>query len=112
MADKYTEKDDRSSTRRGSDEQVERRKESHDPFNVEAVAPNRLNAVFENPLADIPREQLMVDVTQFCEHFGLMEYIDAFKKGALVSQNPNNTQNLNELSDEDKLILENEYAHK
>lgn len=76
------------------------------------VHAGKLNAVFENPLADVPKDKLMSDVTEFCEKFNLMEYLESFKKGALVSQNPKAAMELQELNDDDKEALEREHTHK
>jgi hypothetical protein len=71
-----------------------------------------LNVVFENPLADVPREQLMQNVEQFCQKFDLMDHIESFRKGALISQNPAGAQDLTELTDEDKVTILKEHTHK
>jgi hypothetical protein len=73
---------------------------------------SKMNAIFENPLANVSREKLMEDVENFCRLYGLEDHLEAFKKGALVSQNPAAAQNLNELSDEDKAVLMREHTHK
>lgn len=83
-----------------------------DPFHVEERPSNKLTAIFENPLAVIPREQLLRDVETFCNQYGLREYEDTFKKGALVSQNPEIAQELAELSEEEKEALSRESTHK
>ena len=76
------------------------------------VSRNKLNAMFENPLGGIPREQLMRDVDDFCSKFDLMQYNDVFRKGALVAQNPQAVQKMDDLSDEEKNLLEREHTHK
>ena len=58
---------------------------SRNLYDVDTQA-STLNAVFQNPLAGVPRDQLMADVEEFCQRFGLMDHIDSFRKGALVSQ--------------------------
>jgi hypothetical protein len=63
-------------------------------FNME-----NLSATFENPLANIAKEQLLSDM-------------DEFKKGALVAQSPTEAQTFEELSREDKLTLEREHTHR
>ena len=50
----------------------------------DAVPRDKLNAMFENPLAGIPRDQLFADVDKFCNDNGLSEYNEVFRKGALV----------------------------
>ena len=76
------------------------------------VSRNKLNAMFENPLGGIPREQLMKDVDNFCAKFDLMEYNDCFRKGALVAQSPHAVQKMDDLSVQEKLLLEREHTHK
>jgi hypothetical protein len=71
-----------------------------------------LNAIFENPLANVPREKLLEDVETFCRLYGLETHLDAFTKGALVAQNPSAAQGLNELTDEEKAVLMAENTHK
>ncbi|EAW15322.1 sugar porter family MFS transporter [Aspergillus clavatus NRRL 1] len=75
-------------------------------------SPNKVNAIFENPLVNIPRHQLMKDVEDFCTQYGLMDHIDAFRKGALISQNPAGAENLSELNAEEKAVLRREHTHK
>ncbi len=76
------------------------------------VSMEKLSAAFENPLAGIPKEQLMSDVETFCKQFNLVEHMDEFKKGALISQAPERAQSLDELSSEDKAVLEREHTHR
>ena len=76
------------------------------------VSRNKLNAVFENPLGGIPKDQLMRDVDEFCVKHDLVQYNEVFRKGALVAQNPHSVQTMSDLSDEDKLYLEREHTHK
>jgi len=52
--------------------------------NAEAVPRDKLNAMFENPLGGIPKEQLMADVDEFCAKYDLVEFNQSFRKGALV----------------------------
>ena len=78
----------------------------------DAVPRDKLNAMFENPLAGISREQLFADVDKFCNDNGLSEYNEVFRKGALVAQNPAGAQDLDILNQADKHILEREHTHK
>ena len=73
---------------------------------------DKLSAAFENPLANIGKEQLLADVETFCKDNGLMEHLEEFKKGALIAQDPENAKNLTELNDQDRLILEEEITKK
>jgi hypothetical protein len=76
------------------------------------VDPGKLSAAFENPLSDIPKEQLMEEVETFCSDHNLMDYIEAFRKGALVAQSPYATDSIAELSAEDREILQREHTHR
>jgi sugar porter (SP) family MFS transporter len=67
---------------------------------------------FENPLAGIPKHRLLQDVEMFCRDHGMMDKLESFQKGALVSQSPTKFREIEELSDEDVAILENEKNHK
>jgi hypothetical protein len=79
---------------------------------LEGIAPDRLNAVFENPLASIAKEDLLRDVTEFCAKFNLTDHLENFKKGALVSQNPSKVDEIPELTDDDRYNLKREITHK
>ncbi|GES59646.1 MFS sugar transporter [Aspergillus terreus] len=81
-------------------------------YDIEGRPPNRLNAVFENPLAGIPQDKLFQDVDAFCSKYNLDEYRDTFRKGALVSQDPHAAQSLPELTDWEKEALQREHTHK
>lgn len=83
-----------------------------DPEKIHNRPADNLNVMFENPLANVPRDQLMKDVEEFCQKYNLMEHIDEFRKGALVSQNPAAAMDLTELTDEEKNILLREHTHK
>lgn len=45
----------------------------------------KLSAAFENPLANIGKEQLLSDVETFCQENDLMEHIEEFRKGTLTA---------------------------
>ncbi|KAF7526876.1 hypothetical protein PCG10_003430 [Penicillium crustosum] len=79
---------------------------------LESRSPGNINAIFENPLAGISREQLFRDVIEFCNKYDLMDHIEVFKKGALISQNPASATSLPELSEEEREALERERTHK
>lgn len=79
---------------------------------ADAVPRDKLNAMFENPLAGIPTEQLFADVDRFCTENHLSEYQEVFRKGALVAQNPSGAQDLDILNQADKHVLEREHTHK
>lgn len=65
-----------------------------------------------NPLAGISRADLRTQVIAFCEDYDFQDKIDVFYRGALAAQNPINYENIEELSDDDKRVLEREVTHK
>ncbi|KAI2468444.1 hypothetical protein F4781DRAFT_422686 [Annulohypoxylon bovei var. microspora] len=68
-----------------------------------------------NPLAGIPREHLLDQVTSFSEWYGLTEYVPLMRKGALVAQNPaafEDIQGPEALDKEEMDALRGETAHK
>lgn len=67
---------------------------------------------YENPLADISKRKLLEEVETFCRSFDLMEHVDMMKKGALVAQSPLKFRELDELSEDEKHILEMEKKHR
>ncbi|KAJ3852296.1 MFS sugar transporter [Lentinula lateritia] len=71
-----------------------------------------LNAKLANPLAHIPREQLMEDARLFAEAHGLNDLVMEFQKGALVAQDPSQFENLPLLDEADKAVLRRELTHK
>lgn len=86
----------------------------HKPRGSESQVQGQMNisAQFENPLRDLPREQLLKDVETFCQEHGLTDHIDAFRKGALVAQSPSEALNLAELDENDRHHLTREHTHK
>lgn len=101
-------------------------KHSHDSertaTNVEDVRPrkksfvdvdmDKLSAAFENPLSGVPKAQLLEDVETFCQEHNLMDHIDVFRRGALVAQRPNETDSIEELTAEDRDVLNREKTHR
>ena len=83
-----------------------------DVYDIEQDDSRKLNAVFENPLAGIPVEQLMRDVEDFCNQWGLSESVDMIKKGALVARDADKATEVDGLTPEEKDALVNEKAHK
>lgn len=75
-----------------------------DSENIHNARADNLNVMFENPLANVPRDQLLKEVEDFCQKYNLMDHIDDFRKGALVSQNPAAAMDLTELTDEEKIF--------
>ena len=103
-----------SSTFAGGTEHEEKNSDNVGGYvaDTEVVPRSKLNALFENPLAGISREQLFKDVDDFCSKFNLMDHNEAFRKGALVAQNPHAAQDMDYLNDQDKAVLLREHTHK
>lgn len=76
------------------------------------MSQNAINAMLENPLANKPRESVIRDARRFAREHGMEEDEEDFVKGALVAQNPDDFENIPELSDEDKNALRFELTHK
>ncbi|KAJ5239427.1 hypothetical protein N7468_004046 [Penicillium chermesinum] len=79
---------------------------------LEGRGRDNLNAVFENPLAGIPRDELFRNVEEFCTKFGLLDDLEVFKKGALISQSPATAASLPELNEAEREALVREHTHK
>ena len=108
------EKLEKNSSSESGPEHVEQN-EKHKPSfsgDPDIIPRNKLNAMFENPLAGIPKDKLFADVEEFCSKFNLQDDVESFKKGALVAQNPHNLKGIEELNDEDLNHLEREHTHK
>ncbi|KIW63945.1 hypothetical protein PV04_08907 [Phialophora macrospora] len=71
-----------------------------------------LDAKISNPLADIPREDLLADVEDFATRHGMTSELELLQKGALVAQNPGQFENLSILDDAEKESLRIEVNRK
>ncbi|KAL2817522.1 hypothetical protein BDW59DRAFT_132559 [Aspergillus cavernicola] len=86
---------------------------AHGIYDIEGQDRNKLSALFENPLAGVPREQLLDDVDRFCRQYsGLEEHKELFRKGALLSQNPAVVETLPELTEDEREAIRRETTHK
>jgi hypothetical protein len=65
-----------------------------------------------NPLAGIPKQDLLARVASFCASYELTDKLSVFEKGALVAQNPDGFESIDELDEEDKRHLQREITHK
>jgi hypothetical protein len=83
-----------------------------DVLDLDINARSKLNAIFENPLADVPKSTLLQNVEDFCREHDLMEQCDIMKRGALAAKCPGNIDDIPELTEEDRAILEHEKTHK
>jgi len=65
-----------------------------------------------NPLAGIPKEQLLRDVEEFATAHEITDILPVLIKGALVSQSPHHADKIRELDDEDRRILAEETTRR
>ncbi|KAJ5104495.1 Major facilitator superfamily domain general substrate transporter [Penicillium alfredii] len=66
----------------------------------------------KNPLAWVPRDQLMADVEAYATEYGLEEITVILKKGALVGQAPVDFERISELDENDRLVLRQEITNR
>ncbi|KAJ5251538.1 hypothetical protein N7489_001948 [Penicillium chrysogenum] len=66
----------------------------------------------KNPLAGIPHDQLMANVTAYATEYDLESILPVLKKGALVAQSPAGIEDLSELNDDDRRILYAEHTRR
>ncbi|KAI3401167.1 hypothetical protein diail_313 [Diaporthe ilicicola] len=74
-----------------------------------------LEAKIKNPLAGIPKHELISQVEVFADEKCLAEYTDLLKKGALIAQDPDNYDNISgeyRLTTEECAALQAEVDHK
>ena len=76
------------------------------------MSQNAINAMLENPLAGKSRESVIRDARRYARDHGMAEDEEDFVKGALVAREPDNFENIPELSEEDKAALRFEITHK
>lgn len=76
---------------------------------------HNLEAKIKNPLAGIPKHELMAQVEEFAAEKGVTEYIGYLKKGALVAQDPDNYEEIHgehKLDNAEVNALQREVSHK
>ena len=66
----------------------------------------------KNPLAGVPKAQLLSDVEQFAEERDMTDILVFLKKGALVAQDPPSFETIEELDENDKIPLRREVTHR
>lgn len=76
------------------------------------VGKSNSDAVFENPLALVSKEQVMYDVEEFCRKFDLVDQVENFKKGAMASRNPKDVATADWLTKDEREVFEREQTHK
>lgn len=84
---------------------------SHDASNS-VTMPHSEDVKFSNPLAGIPKEQLLCNVEAFAQEKGLTDELEMLQKGALLAQRPAEYEEIVELSQAEKDAVAHEYAHK
>jgi len=65
-----------------------------------------------NPLAGLPRHELLRNVDDFAEEQGLVDIAPLLRKGALVAQNPDNLVLVEDLDAGELEALHKEKTHK
>lgn len=83
-----------------------------DEAKVLEAQPVKTSEKLKNPLARIPREQLLEGVETFAHQKGLTKHLEDLRKGALVAQNPKAFESIPELTEEDKASLRLEKTNK
>ncbi|CAG8981556.1 hypothetical protein HYALB_00013804 [Hymenoscyphus albidus] len=78
---------------------------------VAAIKENTTGEI-RNPLAGIPKAQLLQDVDEFAAQYGLEDIKHWIIKGALVAQSPHYIDNIAEIDEEDRHVLHEEVSHK
>ncbi|KAK7920990.1 hypothetical protein PG985_009012 [Apiospora marii] len=74
-----------------------------------------VNAKISNPLAGVPRGELLANVTKLAEEQGLTEHLHVLRQGALVAQDPDNFEAIDgeyALDETQKDALHQEILHK
>ena len=78
-----------------------------------SVAPDTAdNCSIKNPLAGIPKDQLLADVENYAHANDLTDILPDLRKGALVAQDPRGIDHIEELSAEERSILHAEITHR
>ena len=110
MSEKDIEKprDSYSESVPSKDEQQTYRRYSHA---IDPAAEN-INAKLANPLAGIPKDQLMRDGALFARQHDLTDLETEFAKGALIAQDPLGFESLDVLTEDDKNVLRNEQTSR
>lgn len=83
----------------------------HEFFNSQEAPAKGYDKV-RNPLAGIPKAQLMRDVEVFAQEKDLMDSLPELQKGALIAQDPARFEMEEELSEEEKDVFRQETTHR
>jgi len=65
-----------------------------------------------NPLVGVPRDTLMRSAEKFAADNDLNDILPLLKKGALAAQNPAQVSTMDDFTDEEKEIFQEEITHK
>ncbi|KAJ6542771.1 MFS transporter [Mycena capillaripes] len=68
--------------------------------------------IVENPLQRDTKDKVAADAEEFCKTHGLAEYVDLFRKAALVARDSTNFQAVSSLQPDELAALEYERDHK
>lgn len=66
----------------------------------------------KNPLAGIPKDQLLQDVDSFATRHNLEDIREELRKGALVAQAPLSFEHISELEETDRIVLREEVTRR
>ncbi|KAI9644239.1 hypothetical protein NHQ30_007594 [Ciborinia camelliae] len=73
---------------------------------------NNVTAKIQNPLAGLEETAIIRDVGEFAQANDLNDILPLLEKGALVASDPENFENVGSLSEEEKVALRYEAAHR
>ena len=79
---------------------VARQNHSHDIYRI------------KNPLADLPKDQVLRDVERFAQEHQLGDILPELKKGALVARDPAEYESIPDLTDTERSALSDEVLHR
>lgn len=79
---------------------------------VVPAGPGNGNNRPKNILAHLSKDDLVNDVRMFAAEKGLEEYLPELEKGALLAQRPDDYDEIDELTDEDRASIRYEKEHK
>ncbi|EGD94967.1 sugar transporter [Trichophyton tonsurans CBS 112818] len=66
----------------------------------------------QNPLASIPKRQLLRDVDEFATKYGIEDALPLLRKGALIAKDPANFETVEGLTDDERDSIRREVTHK
>ncbi|OAL73918.1 hypothetical protein A7D00_1946 [Trichophyton violaceum] len=71
-----------------------------------------ISAKVQNPLASIPKRQLLRDVDEFATKYGIEDALPLLRKGALIAKDPANFETVEGLTDDERDSIRREITHK